>query len=194
MYLNFDILFSTTGSIYGREIAQHLGILAERKAVSAYIDAEKMAAVMDTQYAELAVIMNTRAKDIGADAVVGVDFRMDKLDNKLLFSVTGNAVRLKPADGAPEAAEIIPAEEAAIEEMGPQPEAVPLFAEEEPVPPVIEEEPAWKCRKCGTSNEAQFHFCPQCGETRRFDWKCPACGMENLPEYRFCPGCGAERG
>ena len=211
MYLNTDILFSTAGSICGREITQHLGILAKRALISANTDAETLAA-MDTQYAALAGEMHKRAQDIGADAVVGVDFFMEQMQgNRLLLSLTGNAVRLKPVEEAGEAAEIIaeiPAEEQKVIETGaeeipeepaaemidPEPEEAPEEASAQ-----VEETPdpdrylPWKCHKCDTDNDWQFLYCPKCGEIRHFDWKCSACGQENPSEYKFCPGCGKTR-
>lgn len=213
MYLNFDILFSTTGSVYGREITQHLGILIEREVAAA----EDVAA-MNTQYAALAAAMNARAKDIGADAVVGVDFKLDALGDKLVFSMTGNAVRLKPAEAPEIAPEAAPADaEVAASEAKPaeQPAEAPA-PEEKPVEQPAEApaesekvefksaEPVkkikvrrrympWKCHKCDSTNDWQFQYCPKCGEIRHFDWKCAGCGQHNPSEYKFCPGCGKTR-
>ena len=210
MYLNSDILFSTTGSIYGREITQHLGILIEREAVSSDIAADEMVAALDNRYAALADKMNRRAKDIGADAVVGVDFKMDALNDKLVFSMTGNAVRLK-AVCAEENAPAAEAAEAKQEEAKPAEEKPEAKLEEKAAElqpePIQEEKPAepvkkikirkrympWKCHSCNTSNDWQFQYCPKCGEIRHFAWKCSECGQDNPSEYKFCPGCGKTR-
>ena len=216
MYLNTDIIFSTTASICGSEITQHLGILAERSVISVS-DAAELVAAMDTQYAALADAMNRRARDIGADAVVGVNFAADRLDGGLLLSITGNAVRLKETEAAEEAPEAVQQpEEEKKEEASPavipeeKAEEAPAEEKIEFIPAETEQvefkpaEPAqkpkvrkrylpWKCHKCDSSNDWQFHYCPKCGEIRHFDWKCSACGQDNPSEYKFCPGCGKTR-
>jgi len=214
MYLNSDILFSTTGSIYGREITQHLGILIERAEVSTDIAADELIAVLDHRSAALAEAMNRRARDIGADAVVGVDFKTEALNGKLVCSMTGNAVRLKAAEAEEKAPEAEPAAEKAAEvkpEAKPaevqaeaEPEAKPVEAQIEPEPEEKPAEPAkkvkirkrympWKCHSCNTNNDWQFQYCPKCGEIRHFSWKCSGCGQDNPSEYKFCPGCGKTR-
>ena len=186
MYLNSDVLFSTTAAIPGREIIQHLGILAQRKIILAGENTDEMSAAMDMQYAALAERMNKRAKDIGADAVVGVDFRVEPLHGRcMLLSVTGNAVRLKDDDNAPEC---IIEQEIDSEENMPE-EIIP----EEIQPEEKAEDTAWQCIKCGCENESQFMYCPNCGEIRDIDWQCAACGQQNPAEYKFCPGCGKTR-
>lgn len=140
MYLKTDILFTTTGSVSGREITDYLGILIKREVVSADVDSREKLYEIDARYAYLAAAMNAHAADIGADAVVGVDFRMDMLGDKVIFTMTGNAVRLRdsavmpgPVSREEEIAEIeaLDAEEKDIAELDAEFEA--LDAEEEDI-------------------------------------------------------------
>ncbi len=197
MYLKTDILFTTTGSICGREITDYLGILIEREAVPADIDSRERLYEMDARYASLAASMNACAADIGADAVVGVDFSVDRLGDKIVFTMTGNAVRLNSvcaaAEPQPEAAvsEELVFEEAAIGEVVPEEsvsvEAVaemPLFEVEEDVPGEAEEMP----EDIFIFEEAE----PEQHEGAS-SWQCHGCGTENDPMYRYCPRCGEMR-
>ena len=212
MYLNTDILFTTTGGVSGREITDYLGILIKREVVSGNIDTQEMLYALDARYASLAAAMNERAKDIRADAVVGVDFRMDMLGDKIVFTMTGNAVRLKDAGNmqpemqpaeTPEAEEAVPEmlvfpesedEEAAAQAPAEEEADIPaeIFVFEEAEPEACEES-GWHCPNCGTANDAQYRYCPRCGEMRVTDWACGGCGQQNPPEYKFCPGCGKPR-
>ena len=199
MFLNTDILFTTTNNICGREIAGYLGILIERETFPADISAPEMIYAMDARNASLAAAMNAHAADIGADAVVGVDFRMDVLGNRIVFTMTGNAVRLKPIEGDAEHTDFIPAEEIIPEpaeetviEAREVEEEVPgdIFVFEETVSEEMQAAAGWKCASCGTENDDQYRFCPRCGAMRSMNWVCDGCGQENPPEYKFCPGCG----
>ena len=149
MYLNTDIIFSTTASICGSEITQHLGILAERSVISVS-DAAELVAAMDTQYAALADAMNRRARDIGADAVVGVNFAADRLDGGLLLSITGNAVRLKETEAAEEAPEAVQQPEEEKKE-----EASPAVIPEEKAEEAPAEEKIEARRTCPKAEGAQ---------------------------------------
>lgn len=201
MYLNTDILFTTTDSVCGREIVEYLGILIKREILPASISFPEMQYALDARYASLAASMNARAADIGADAVVGVDFKMDMLGNKIVFTMTGNAVRLKSVDCAviiPEEAPCAPAIEtpapvaieaaAAEETVFEQPEAEEEIPSEEIAPEEeesIPEEPEEVPEDIFVFEEAE----PE----PEGDWQCLSCGAENEPQYLYCHRCGTMR-
>lgn len=203
MYLNTDILFTTTDSVCGREISDYLGILIKREILPASISFPEMQYALDARYASLAASMNARAADIGADAVVGVDFKMDMLGNKIVFTMTGNAVRLKPIESAaaiPEEAPVsakIEAEAAFIEEEEPtvseqpaaeeiaQPESEEEFLFDEIVPEEAEALPEEVPDDIFVFEEAE----PE----PEGDWQCLSCGAENEPQYLYCHRCGTMR-
>ena len=211
MYLNTDILFTTTDSVCGREISDYLGILIKREILPASISFPEMQYALDARYASLAASMNARAADIGADAVVGVDFKMDMLGNKIVFTMTGNAVRLKPIESAaaiPEEAPCAPAIEAPVpeetevavieevlaeetvtqqpetEEIA-QPEAEEEFLFDEIMPEEAETLPEEVPDDIFVFEEAE----PE----PEGDWQCHRCGADNEPQYLYCHRCGTMR-
>lgn len=211
MFLNSDVLFSTNGSVLGREIAAQKGILIENFVTSAELSAEETAAALDAAYTALAGALAAQAKEIGADGVTCAAYRMDCVGNKLIVSLSGNAVKFAeaaeaPVEAEPEAeaveipeaeaeaqpeAEAAPVEAPAAEEIELKPEAAP--AERAPKAKVRPRYLPWTCHNCETTNGWQFQYCPKCGEIRHFPWKCSACGQDNPSEYKFCPGCGKTR-
>ena len=216
MYLKTDILFTTTGSVSGREITDYLGILIKREVVSADVDSREKLYEIDARYAYLAAAMNAHAADIGADAVVGVDFRMDMLGDKVIFTMTGNAVRLRdsavmpgPVSREEEIAEIeaLEAEEEELAELDAEFEA--LDAEEEDIAEFDAEFEVLDAEEKELAElDAEFEALeaeeeipdvlifeeaePEKKEAAA-SWLCASCGTENEEQYRFCPRCGEKR-
>jgi len=55
------------------------------------------------------------------------------------------------------------------------------------------EHPTTTCPSCGREIQAEFQFCPGCGQPTATERACPACG-ELLPiDFAFCPHCGASQ-
>ena len=209
MYLNTDILFTTTDSVSGREITDYLGILIKREILPASISFPEMQYALDARYASLAASMNARAADIGADAVVGVDFKMDLLGNKIVFTMTGNAVRLKSVD----CAAAIPEEEPCAPSIeAPVPAEIEEAFIEEEEPTVSEQPEAEEIAPQETEEESFFdEIVPEEEETLpeevpedifvfeeaepepEGDWQCINCGAENEPQYLYCHRCGTMR-
>jgi len=46
------------------------------------------------------------------------------------------------------------------------------------------------CKKCGKQNDADAHFCDQCGAALPTEHRCPKCQKQNDGAARFCDGCG----
>ena len=217
MFLNSDVLFSTADAVYGREIADQKGILIENFVISANLTAEETAAALDSAYTALAGALAAQAKEIGAGGVTKAAYKLDCVGDKLIVSLSGNAVCFAeaaeiPADpaeaheeeavGEAPAAEEAPAEEIPAEEAAEALEEAPQLEEIVLKPETAAEKAPqkvrprylpWTCHNCETTNGWQFQYCPKCGEIRHFPWKCSACGQDNPSEYRFCPGCGKTR-
>jgi len=112
-----DFLISTTPTIYEREIIQTLGLVSSDCAYGMNIFRDIFSAIRDVvggrSKATEDVLSNAKyrvklemvnqAKELGADAIVGVDFDFNELDGggkngMLLVSGTGTAVKLKDTE------------------------------------------------------------------------------------------------
>lgn len=112
------MIITTTPNIEGRAVSQYLGIATGEVIVGANIFKDLFASIRDIvggrsgayegalkearreAFAEL----EAEARDMGADAVVGVDIDYEVIGQSgsmLMVSVSGTAVRLAPVDGSP---------------------------------------------------------------------------------------------
>lgn len=189
MFLKSSIPFYTGDGAYERSDARQFGILIEREALLADANADALNACCSA----LAAKAEREAREIGADAVFGVDFRTEFAGDRLIVTLLGNAVRLNQgeandvfAESAAEETPDAPLEEAAVQTD--ESEADTAFD-----PLSAEYGEAWRCAECGVENDCAFVYCPKCGSRRNRPWKCRQCGQENLDEYKFCPVCGSLR-
>ena len=111
--MNSDVFFSTVSDVCGREIVRQLGILIENTVIPAGLPAEETAAALNAAYAALADALAAQAKEIGAGGVTCAAYRLDCAGDKIIVSLSGNAVAFAEAEEAPSAeaeAEEIPDE------------------------------------------------------------------------------------
>jgi uncharacterized protein YbjQ (UPF0145 family) len=111
------MIFTTTGSVEGREVARHLGIVFGDAVLGVNVFKDLLGGLRDlvggrsgTYERELGAARDTamanlteQARAIGADAVIGIDFDYEVLGSNngmLMVSASGTAVALKPAEGA----------------------------------------------------------------------------------------------
>lgn len=102
------MIVTTTGSVEGRRITGYLGIVTGEAIMGANIVRDLFAGITDiiggrsgAYEAKLADAretalneMQARAAQLGADAVVGVDLDYEVINNMLMVSASGTAVRL----------------------------------------------------------------------------------------------------
>jgi uncharacterized protein YbjQ (UPF0145 family) len=102
------MIVTTTGSVEGRRITGYLGIVTGEAIMGANIVRDLFAGITDiiggrsgAYEAKLADARETalgemqqRAAALGADAVVGVDLDYEVINNMLMVSASGTAVRL----------------------------------------------------------------------------------------------------
>ena len=103
------MLTTTTPSIEGRPISQYLGIVAGEAIMGANVVRDFLAGITDivggrsgayeqklVQAREIAISeMEQSARELGADAVVGVDLDYEVIrDGMLMVTASGTAVRL----------------------------------------------------------------------------------------------------
>jgi uncharacterized protein YbjQ (UPF0145 family) len=102
------MIVTTTGSVEGRRITGYLGIVTGEAIMGANIVRDLFAGITDiiggrsgAYEAKLADARETalgemqeRAARLGADAVVGVDLDYEVINNMLMVSASGTAVRL----------------------------------------------------------------------------------------------------
>ena len=176
-----DMKISTTDSIFGHTITAHKGVVFDRVVVGAGMVTEffagltdifggrsgKMEDQMDALYDNLLRSLSNKAKEIGANAIVGFHIDIDEISGKgtmmLMISGTGTAVVVQP------------------------------LLSEACLKPTSKVDTEWECVKCKTIHTWKDNYCPICGERRHFDWQCGACGTENISKHNFCPVCGKAR-
>jgi uncharacterized protein YbjQ (UPF0145 family) len=102
------MIVTTTGSVEGRRITGYLGIVTGEAIMGANIVRDLFAGITDiiggrsgAYEAKLADArqtalgeMQARASSLGADAIVGVDLDYEVINNMLMVSASGTAVRL----------------------------------------------------------------------------------------------------
>jgi uncharacterized protein YbjQ (UPF0145 family) len=102
------MIITTTGSVEGRPITAYLGVVAGEAIMGANIVRDLFAGITDiiggrsgAYEAKLADAreaamseLQDRARALGANAIVGVDIDYEVINNMLMVSVSGTAVRL----------------------------------------------------------------------------------------------------
>ena len=102
------MIVTTTPSVEGRQIAEYLGIVAGEAILGANIFRDVFAAVTDVLggrsgayeqelgKARVTALeeMEQRATTLGATAIVGVDLDYEVINNMLMVTASGTAVRL----------------------------------------------------------------------------------------------------
>ena len=102
------MIITTTPSVEGRAIAEYKGIVTGEAIMGANIVRDLFAGITDIiggrsgayeqklgEGRETALReMEYRARDLGADAVVGVDLDYEVINNMLMVSASGTAVKL----------------------------------------------------------------------------------------------------
>lgn len=111
------MLYATTATIQGREVEAYLGVVFGDAVLGVNVFKDFMASFRDivggrsgTYERELAGARDTamtnltgQAQSLGADAILGIDIDYEVLGSNngmLMVSVSGTAVRLKPAGAA----------------------------------------------------------------------------------------------
>lgn len=110
------MIFTTTNSIHGREVAQYIGIVFGDAVVGVNVFRDLMASFRDivggrsgsyekelsgARDAALSNLM-ARAGEMGADAVLGIDIDYETVGSNgsmLMVTASGTAVKLVPAPG-----------------------------------------------------------------------------------------------
>jgi uncharacterized protein YbjQ (UPF0145 family) len=110
------VIITTTPSIEGRGISDYLGIVTGEVIVGANIFKDLFASVRDIVGGRSGAYegalrdarreafgeLQSEARDLGADAVIGVDIDYEVIGQSgsmLMVSVSGTAVRLAPVEG-----------------------------------------------------------------------------------------------
>ncbi|MFY0542807.1 YbjQ family protein [Brevibacillus sp. H7] len=104
------MIVSTTSTLQGKEIEQYIGIVSGETIMGANVVRDFLAGITDiiggrsgayesklAEGRELAIEeMKTKARRMGADAVIGVDLDFETLrDGMMICVATGTAVKLK---------------------------------------------------------------------------------------------------
>lgn len=112
------MIITTTPSVEGRQISGYMGIVTGEVIVGANIFKDLFASIRDIVGGRSGAYegalkdarreafgeLEAEARDLGADAVVGVDIDYEVIGQSgsmLMVSVSGTAVRLAPVEGAP---------------------------------------------------------------------------------------------
>jgi uncharacterized protein YbjQ (UPF0145 family) len=103
------MLLTTTPTIVGKEISEYCGVVTGETIIGANVFRDIFASITDivggrsgayeqalNEARQLAMQdMENAAKSVGADAVIAIDIDYENMNNMLMVSVSGTAVKLK---------------------------------------------------------------------------------------------------